>query len=594
MRKIFTIAALSLSLLGGSVFAAPQKRAKAPFNPEKPINELTFSYKGKTVKTRHDSSRLNTRDEENGPVVTPVITDPKGERVEYLKESAGITTNWMIGTYVYQGSNPSEVVWDGDDVYIKDIISDVDAGSYVKGTISGDKITLTLPQTIVFYDDMEFGYNLVMLKIDSYFDEEDGEEYIDYVLDDSITEVDFIMGEDGYFYLDLPGGFDGEDFPEHALGLVYTDVDPYYDGYFAGYCDFAQEYSVFEMESNVIPDGVTLETYVTTESEAGFGYTVNVGFDEDTIYLQGLSSYMPEGVVIGKMEKSGDNYIVKISQDQYVGLFENLYFIFTKAVAINPDYDEDDMDSEYLILAPEDAEVELIYNPETKTFTYGDSPYMLCLNTSLQSIYYLDLFFDINLKYQSEFSGVPSNPESLMFIPFAQYYGYDVFDFTLPNISTDGSVLDMDCMYYSIFIDGEIMEFQEEEGVDSNGFEVIMYEGLPEPTTIIPLTLNNGNDIWSSYNSAEIGIYFDGFTTIGVQSVYVYDGVTTRSAIVEFDIETGEITTSVGTIGNSPEIESVEFYDLNGRRISRPDNGIYIMRCKNSDGSTTVKKIVRK
>lgn len=592
MMKRLLLSSTASLMVCGSLLASPQKLMERNLGSEKVLPENVVSFKDKKLKPRNQHSAPKTR---TGNIVTPVITNPEGTAVQYLKESAGLTTNWMLGTYVYQASNPSTVVWDGDNVYIQDVISDVNAGSYVKGTISGDKITVDLPQTVIYYDDMDFGYNLVMLKLDYYYDEYDDEEYIDYVLDNSITSVDFIMGEDGYFYLDIPGGFDWEDFPEYALGLVYTDVDPDYDGLFIGYCDFAQEYSVFQMEANKLPDGLTLSPYSIKNEEFGFGYLVNVAFDDETVYFQGLSSYMPEGVTIGKMTENSDGtYTVKISQNQYLGLFEGIYFIFTKAVTINPNYDEDDPDSVYMLMAPDDIDVELIYDPITNSFSYADSPYFLCLNTSLNSIYYIEVFEELNMTYQSSAAGTPRNPEDLMFIPFSQYYGYDVFDFTITNISTEGTILDINNLYYSVYVDGDIMEFVEEEGDNSFGDEVVMYEGIKEPTDILPLSFSNGGDIWTSGTSAEIGVYFEGFTTLGVQTVYIYDGVTTKSAIVELDVESGEVSSVDSIDVYNPTVKSIEFYDLNGRRVSHPDKGIYIMKSILTNGNSVVRKVAKK
>lgn len=596
MKHISLLVFLTLMMFG-NIYGASQRINHANVKLEKDAKEFSVQLNGKTLKHNPAKSHALTRADQQGHIVTPLITEPSGNSVEYSKESIGITTNWMLGSYVYQGSSPSIVVFDGDDVYIKNIISEMNIGTYVKGKIMGDRITMELPQTIQYYDEMDFGYNVAMLKIDTFIDEETGEEYLDYFYDDSITSVDFIMGDDGYFYLDLPGEpFDWEYFPEYALGVVYTDIDPYYDGQFIGYCDFTQEYSVFEMEANKMPEGINLESYVITDDENGFGYTVYVGFDGNDVYFQGLSNYMPEGIVKGEMKAAADgsSYIVTIPQNQYLGIFDGSYFIFTKAVTLDPDYEIEDPNDLYVDLAPEDAVVELIYNPETKTFTYGDSPYLLCLNTSLNNIYYLQVFLDLNFKYQAGFAGIPQDPMDLVFIPFAQFYGYDVFDFTIPNLSTDGTILEIDNLYYSVFIDGDIMEFEEEEGYDLYGDPVIIYEGIKEPTDLLPLTFNNDRDIWSNGTLAEIGIYSVGFTTLGVQSVYIYEGVTTKSNIVTYNIETGEINSVDSLAKDMPSVENIEFYDLNGYKISHPDKGIYLMKTTLSNGKTLVKKIAKR
>lgn len=113
----------------------------------------------------------------------------------------------------------------------------------------------------------------------------------------------------------------------------------------------------------------------------------------------------------------------------------------------------------------------------------------------------------------------------------------------------------------------------------------------------MPYDFDNFYDIYkASIVDFQIGIYSEGFTTIGVQALYDYEGEATRSAIVTLNIETWEVTvTEPGTTGmkemeNSLDVVKTEYYDFNGLRVTRPEKGIYVKRSVLSDGSVKISK----
>lgn len=80
-----------------------------------------------------------------------------------------------------------------------------------------------------------------------------------------------------------------------------------------------------------------------------------------------------------------------------------------------------------------------------------------------------------------------------------------------------------------------------------------------------------------------------------------------RVVAVLVDAATGEVLNSnkcnvggqggtgiAATLGQKGEIESVEYFDASGRRVSSPSNGLYIKSVKYSDGSVRTSKVVLK
>ena len=88
----------------------------------------------------------------------------------------------------------------------------------------------------------------------------------------------------------------------------------------------------------------------------------------------------------------------------------------------------------------------------------------------------------------------------------------------------------------------------------------------------------------------EIYLYDEGFTTLGIQSHFVgTDGKTYSSDIMTYDITTG-----VTSVEAAKEVKNVEFFNINGAKVSRPDKGLYVMRSTYTDGTTrTVKTFIR-
>lgn len=178
----------------------------------------------------------------------------------------------------------------------------------------------------------------------------------------------------------------------------------------------------------------------------------------------------------------------------------------------------------------------------------------------------------------------PVKPEIIEYTEYWDYYGFAVLDFRLPLISTEGNLLDKEHYFYNIIIDDEAMEFYPDE-----------YPSLTEVITDIPYRFNDEaggigtSELYMLKGTHEVVIYTAGYDTIGVQGLYTVDGVTNYTDIVYYgDSGVKEV------MGNTGEVGSVEFYDLTGRKVSDPSNGIFIKKTIFTDGTTKVAKISMK
>ncbi len=102
---------------------------------------------------------------------------------------------------------------------------------------------------------------------------------------------------------------------------------------------------------------------------------------------------------------------------------------------------------------------------------------------------------------------------------------------------------------------------------------------------------NDSYTILKNYGSCRHAVYvfIEGITTIGVQSVYKYNGEETRSEIVTLNLDEN----SVKGVDADKTVKSVKYYDIAGRELSAPAEGLVIKRTTYTDGTTTTLKNIK-
>lgn len=583
---------------------------KKSSNPIRNGTCKTITLNGKSYEIGNIYGAPPTREgtDENG-----LITEPVGETRLYSKTSAGtaVLGNNLI---MYEDEFPAEVVWgEGNDVYFKDILSTAPTDTYVKGELDGDMITFKTGQIVEHIVDGPYEYDMAIAIARTEFKPTT----VDFFLDESITEYSVKVNKDGSMDLVLPGEpFNGEEPTEYVLCLYYAD-----DNSFAGFSDFYQTYTPEDLVEIKMPFGVEPEQYVYVD-DFDYASFVNVAYTDNYIYIEGLDPMMPESVVRAKIE--GDKAI--IPQNQYQGIYMGMFFIFTRILADNPEFNEKDPKSEPFIYLPEDQGFELKFDREAGKI-YADTPGVYLVFQPAEDKYdnALCLLGEFTLTYQATSEGIPANPSRLQFrMDWVTYQGYADFMFNISNYSKEGHLLDVEGLYYSVIVNDERVIFGEQVLVDYYDDSVTAYRGVPERQMWLPFLFNNNEDIFKlSTNEFDIGIYVQDVKTIGVQSMYRHDDVFTYSDIVTLDVETGEIHTTPGDNGGSDNpggdnpggdnpggddpgqgdddnnavevigdsgVQSVEYFTLSGIKVDNPRNGIFVKRIKQSNGKVTVSK----
>lgn len=520
------------------------------------INGLRLDAPGLSSSKRELSTRSESSNE--------VIVDVEGTTRYMVKNSRGYYVRTDGTVTGYEGTFATPVVYGPEnEVYIINPITTLVTDTYVRGTIEGDKIEVPLPQTIVWENvgavnnPIWEGFELRIMKA-AQVAGPNGEEMMTFVIDEDKNSVYYTIGKDGSLTMENLG-------PDRILGVSRTP-----GGEWMGFGDVSQSFTPYPKEIMSVPEGVRLEDYSFITPTGG--RILKVGFDDSAAYFVDLVPYIPGGVVKADM-KDG---LASIAQDQFFGIYDN-YFIITKCGKFER------KGSKRIVLT--EGSYDMTFDSDTKEFRAVDPDLLLIFNASeleVNSFYY---FQNLSMKYQASMEGTPTPPTGLQFID--EKYSDQTFQFSISNVGTNGNVLDFENMYYSIYLDGEILEFTSEDGG---------YPGIPEDEIWdeIPCSFVNGNDIMGNGQTYRVVIYPEGITTIGVQLVYYYGKERTESDIMTLNLETGKVTSSGVNEIMSGNPASTTYFDLSGRKVEHPSGGIFVKRVIYENGSVSVSKIICK
>ena len=463
-----------------------------------------------------------------------IISNPDGREALYTKRSFG--TLHLLGTaYEYSEEAFAEkIVWGEDDsVYFWNPLSLSDFGNYMKGTVKDNVISVKVPQTIYYDEYRGCDVNVVVMKAYEYQDSW-GRDAMEYRYDDTISEFSYILGDDGSLTLSLPGepGIFDVWLGDYAIGYVYAD-----DNSWTEYADCLQEITPLRGELVKMPENVETETYSLIWSS--YGINCEVARVGNTLYVQGMNPNIPDGVFTVTLD--GDKGY--IAQNQIIGIFSN-YFIYTKTGEPNPNWDMyDEFSPEYLFL-DEDYVVDVKNNGNVLASPEGNKFFIL--NGAYDRLYELCAYNGFRLQRQDNFSGTLANPYDIYWYDEFETGGVGQFFFDISDISTEGNLLDENSIYYMLYVNGEPMVFEEAENTVTSR-PAIIYNGIKEPTKLIPYMFSNWTDINVITDTSRrmIDIYKD-VEKIGVQGYYIYDGVTQWTDVVSYNRLTNAYTTEPG------------------------------------------------
>lgn len=544
MKQIYTYGLVLAALIGG---AEAFPRQAASVTPARPLDtRIAALMRGLPDAPAHHAATRSTFDD-------IIFEAPEGVRHSYARsgQSYNISINWDEMMYELVLVNDEYVVGevvecaDGT-FYFRNPVMATPTYSYMKGTRVGDEIVFKFPQPVSEIDDLIMSVGLMKLNTDNPMD-------ITAEVVQENNEVRYKINNDGSYTLQIEEGY--------MLGYYIEDDLSWM---FMG--NASETYTPFDESPVTLPDGAQTKVGQMTFG-VNNGRLVKTSIVGNDFYLGDIYSGLSDGWAKGSIVDGK----VTFEPYQYMGPCEDVYhYVFFGASDIND-------------IIEEEAEVScrpivFDYDAEKGTLTYTHDGDVILINGSARQVYYIDYYLNPVISPYKVEPAVPGNPSGVF---FEEYEGMSMLEFAMSVVSVDGKVLDPAHYFYSIYLDDELMEFYPDE-----------YPFLDSVVTEIPVDLYDDED----YTISEfmgihmVTIFSEGYDKVGVQAVYTIDGVTNRSDIVYSD---GTIVSGVEAV--KPEgTKSVEYYDLTGRRVARPVDGIFVKRSVSENGSVKVEKIAVK
>lgn len=473
---------------------------------------------------------------------------PAGESTLYWRTGGAYEYFYDVPSPAPQTGLALEMIKADDGVYIKDILSTGREGTYVRGTLSDDGTTLTVPagQVINYWDERGYGIYLSL---------------VDLVVDGFTTNYTLVKGDIVYTLHDGIWELQGTADPStgnkaRVVGAVYTD-----DNSYSGYCDWLTQLHPVEHALAVPPADLVTTTYSMRYGKGGEELlrTINVGFAGDKVYMQGLSEALPDSWLEGNVTDGAINI-----PQQLAGIYNDYiaYFLPTKRT----DTWSNDYQMTFYKYSTIDA-VHLTLADDRQVFT-ADPKQAILITRGPEWINNANTILFVDEPTFTSFDEHPATPASPIFVEyddskFAERHWTKVH-FEIPATDSEGGFINPDKLSYCFYIDDDIPYI----------FYADDYMFLPTDLEEIPYNYNDPLDFKEPGNTY---VYMTGFERIGCQSIYRGGGEERRSPIVYYNVDKRQV--------EGEDVDGIAFplsarpathpYSLDGRRFTK-GHGIVI------------------
>lgn len=373
------------------------------------VNPRAVTFDAEKASARRASNRAEVVDD-NGVITSPA----EGESKLYDRSGFGYyVSNQQLNSD--QQGGKAEIVEAADGVvYIKDFISHVGTGAWVKGTKEDNKITIPAGQ-IIYY---ATAYGLRIAKCA-------------YVEGTGWTEVagDITLTVDGNTI-----SLDDTD-EDHPVAAFWTD-----DNSFSGYGDYETVFSYdpdyVAPQPIVLPDGATVETWyqeqVVVDSQGDDDGFAKVAFVGDDVYLSGIFKNFPDSWIKGTI----DGTTVTFSGLQFLGNYSS-YEIYATG-------------SDGLTYSSTLQDFKMTYDATAKTLTSVNT---LLANAKKDAVYYLEAYDNIVISKDAPEEPTAITGANVDAVPYANALNSaDLFaDFGVIDSNKDGSTWSYDSSYGTIY-----------------------------------------------------------------------------------------------------------------------------------------------
>ncbi|MGI6222985.1 MAG: hypothetical protein ACOYJG_05195 [Prevotella sp.] len=504
----------------------------------------------------------------DGEVITE---EPEGETFEDLaRASFGIVPSGIgLGYKPQYNAVGNYTKGDDGNLYIYNPLTGCYTFSYMKlEPTTGDTLVLHTPQAIEEDYDGSTNYLLrLVLQRDSlgdvvYAPQFEGENLVGDVKftfkDDVLTQVDEGLDEE----LNIP-----------KVVMALVDDTAGWKGWATSYLSLKP----FNEEATVVPEDLELHSYIfywyesPTEKKSTM---VQAAFTDDAVYMESPFEMgdEEEGTESKWMKGSieGDKVVFK---EQYMGISDeyNVHLFLLPAKSIVNEEDNSVFD-----IYKTDSIV-LSYDAENSSMSV-DSTQAIYIAEGKEAGYFYECYAGPRLEAFTTVDAVPASPKMIEVAPWNEDDEQGYVHFSLAPNGADGEYLLSDSLFYCIYVD---------DPQEPIVFSAELYSYLDEDMVEVPYLYTDEENIYYEGEERLVYLFQEEFDSVGVQAIYHGKESKLSSPIVWM------VTTGIKDAQISSQPKSVVWYDLSGRRVTRPDNGLFIEVREWADGRKTVRKVCK-
>ncbi len=498
----------------------------------------------------------------------PITEKPKGEVVNLYRTSEGYYAFFgNAKPYKAHGEWSRMVFAEDGAVWLENPISSLYSKTWIKGyRAQGDTIAFDLPQVI--YEETFDGvtskgklYKMIA---------EETDKYGTYVKDEDSQTLKYLW-KDGKLTL----------CKDMACGMCTPT---------GGWSGFGENYfEGINIENNTtkpsenakVYDGLMLYLDLNDQAQQ---WPVKYAIDGDDVYLGNLSTNLKGYWIKGTMKNNEVTFpstsLVGIDTTTVCYAYASRVDYSTALTAYGDPYDSTFVVNEPLVFT---------YDPAANTLNSKQKMGIHQSDGVREPLKSTDIFDVYRVPLISPWVEKPNSPLPPKFSAVMPWItdmtpNYSGVEFLLSYYSVDGNYLDPSKLYYSFYIDGEMVTFTPEE-----------YLNVTKEMDLVPYTFDDDYQFYKvSDNTRRLYYYHQPKEKIGLEALYVdeVDGkpVTYSSGVSEYYFDPTGINNTTIEEGN---VESITFTDLSGRQILRPGKGVYIHTITMKDGTKQSKKVVR-
>lgn len=520
-------------------------------------DKMYFSYDTKTGQFKSDDFIVFTA----GVALYNYMYKPEFDKFNDVAVSVPATA--VDTTYTrsefFRPSTPTErqstkisVARDGNDFYFRNICSYNDSIAF-KGTLRGDTIYVNVPQ----YLGMWGGNYMYLNKADiEAINDDDMDLHVFYeAVNDTVATLRFAY--------------------DKASKTITSPFSLATNAFTNSVIDVALNMPIWkEFRDTVatVPADAIYEKYVRTTYGYDLSSKVNkmvrIAHKDNTYYLLDNDDADSAAVMVGVL--NGNKLTFQLPQ--YV---EDNSMCYLKKAHVGYVADENG-DSVLSINMVDAKSIDFDYDETAQCFKFDD----LIIWETMDSSMYNSLYKPCYKKFVPQ-PATPVNPSILAWSDdtYADNGTYMLM-ITIPNEDASGNYLLPDSMSYRIYFDDSVYTFEPSK-----------YSDFIQATTDIPFNQNSSSctidpmDITGRY----LWLYDKPETRVGLQTKFTYNGISNSSQIVYYNIA----ATGINSI-NSSSVKSELYYDLQGRRIESPKQGVFIHKITYTDGTSRMFKQVVK